>query len=140
MDPSAVNGAHFKRGRINLLAPDDPTAIRTVPELVDFNASHNPTHPLGVQLLPENGEMPGPSITITHLQFRNAVSCCARRLREEIIGLSSPRISDVGEVTKSRPVALFLESNIGLLIHLLALMGMGVPVRISHEVPILTAC
>jgi acyl-CoA synthetase (AMP-forming)/AMP-acid ligase II len=69
-------------------------------------------------------------MSITHRQFYRAVAYCARRLQEELGGLFPPTTNDDGTVTKCSPVVLFLESNVGLLIHLLALMSLGVPVAV----------
>ncbi|KAL4866181.1 hypothetical protein BDV12DRAFT_210641 [Aspergillus spectabilis] len=120
----------FKRAKVNLLDPTDPTAIRTLPELIEWNAKHNPDHLFCTQLLSQSTEATDNACHVTHSQLRQAILRCSRRLRSQIPGLHLPSVTDGGEIVKSGPVVLFIGSNIGLWVHLLALMAIGVPVAV----------
>ncbi|KAL4903515.1 hypothetical protein BDW74DRAFT_186131 [Aspergillus multicolor] len=121
----------FRRAKIDLLNLDDATAIRTLPELIEWNAKHNPDHLFSTQLLSQAQPEPQRThIDISHGQLRQSIGCVAQRLRKLIPGLHSPRVAGNGKIIKAGPIVLFCESNVGLWFHLMALMGMGVPVAI----------
>lgn len=94
--------------------------IHSLPELVDFNSLNNQHHTFCVQ-----AKSSEPFDTITHGEFKVAVSKCAAWLKENLPIRPS---SDDKALTKMAPVALFMESDIGLVIHEFALMSIGVPV------------
>ncbi|KAF7507856.1 hypothetical protein GJ744_010020 [Endocarpon pusillum] len=124
------SGARFRTPRIDLQATDkDCDAIRTVPELIDFNAKHNPDQLFCLQATKAGQDViHATTIAITHLQLWHAISRCSTRLIAEIAELKLPFENSDGGFTKSQPVALYLESDVGLLIHLFSLMSLGVPV------------
>ncbi|KAL5361508.1 hypothetical protein BJX96DRAFT_185315 [Aspergillus floccosus] len=130
MSPIAINTALFQRVKVNLLQPDDPKAVKSIVQLLQLNAQNNPGHVFCLQLPSKQDDAIGNPISITHLQFYRAVAYCAQRLQGEIDGLHGPTTNEDGTVTKCSPVVLFMESNVGLLIHLLALMSLGVPVAV----------
>ncbi|KAF2173929.1 hypothetical protein M409DRAFT_16197 [Zasmidium cellare ATCC 36951] len=97
-------------------APPDSSSIFTLPDLVDFNAQHNPDHVFCYQARKrDDGSVH--LIEITHKKLRELVLCCQSWLRSRT----------AEHISKSRPVALFMESDVGLWIHMLALLGLGVP-------------
>ena len=116
---------------INLRSHDDDQDsiddIRTVPELIEYNAQYNPNHPFCVQAT-ENGATDLSLLVVTYLQLKQAILRCSAWLVANIVELSLPQKSDGGKVVKGAPVALLMDSDIGLLFHLLSLMGLGVPV------------
>jgi hypothetical protein len=120
----------FETPRINLQAADDDCeAIRTVPELIDFNAKHNPDQLFCVQATKATqNALHATTIAITHLQLWHAILHCSTRLSAEIAELRLSYRSDEGRFAKCQPVALFMESDVGLLIHLFAFMSLGIPV------------
>lgn len=122
--------AEFKQATINLRQTDGTDdGIKTLPELIDFNATHNPHHLFCLQpARSADGTQSDPPLAIDYLQFRNAIFQCSERLREEISDLKSPEKDSDGKYVKYGPVALFMESGLGVLIHLFALMSLGVPV------------
>lgn len=128
----ASSSARFETPGIDLQAPDkDCDAIRTIPELIDFNAKHNPDLLFCEQATKASQN----AIAITHLQLWHAILRCSTRLIAEIAELKCPSENDEGGFAKSQPVALFLESDVGLLIHLFALMSLGVPVSPPFVAP-----
>ncbi|KAL4996287.1 hypothetical protein BDV10DRAFT_187234 [Aspergillus recurvatus] len=134
----------FKRAKINLLDTNGSTAIRTLPELVEWNVNHSLDHLFCTRLLSQaQAQAQGTYVNITHGQLRRSIAFVARRLQEQIPDLHPPRVArngdGDGEVIKAGPAVLFCESNIGLWIHLMALMGLGIPVAIFSARPSPTA-
>ena len=108
--------ATFKRPPVTLLPASAEQAIRTIPELIDYNATHNRDAVFCVQAVKDAAP-----VQITFGQLRDAISRRRARLRAELQLDPGPN--------KSAPVALVMDSDVELLVHLFALMGMGVPVR-----------
>ncbi|KAJ0165996.1 L-2-aminoadipate reductase, partial [Colletotrichum tanaceti] len=101
--------------------------------LIDFNAAHNPSHPFCVQ-----AKAAGPFDTVTHAEFKVAVSRCAAWLKENLpLTSAGDNKSDSAASNKTMaPVALFMESGVGLVMHEFALMSIGVPALvISPRLP-----
>jgi len=127
----------FQRASFDSSCPPENGQIRTIPELIEYNARVNPNHPFCLQaqkstdLFAKKLEL----LTITHLQLKNAILRCSEWFKESIEGLELPKISSGGKITKGRPVALFIGSDVGMLFHLFALMGLGVPVQIRLHLP-----
>lgn len=98
--------------------------IRTILDLVDFNAIHNPDHTFCLQELKDSHALR----QITFRELAQAVrSCSAWLCQQKVV---SPPGGVFGEATVERaaPVALLMASDIGIFINLLALMRLGVPV------------
>ncbi|KAK5991526.1 Non-canonical non-ribosomal peptide synthetase ascB [Cladobotryum mycophilum] len=91
--------------------------IHSLPELVDFNAVNNPDHLFCIQ-----ARSTAPFDHFTHAQFKIAVANCARWIQENV-PLQPTTSPDA--LTKMAPVALFMESDFGLMIHEFALMSIG---------------
>ncbi|KAK3337757.1 putative NRPS-like enzyme [Cercophora scortea] len=113
---------------------NDPNTIKTLPAVVDFNAARNPNYTFCVQaekVKTADGESTTRAVTISHREFRDGILRCQGWLLRTVAEMQLPitTISD-GVTTKGPPVALLMESNVGLAIHILALMGLGVPVLI----------
>jgi hypothetical protein len=108
--------------------------IRTLPELIEYNARVNPEHIFCVQARKEKEGESNKSefLTITHLQLRQAISNCSKWLVQNVGELSRPRRDESGVVRKGSPIALLMESDVGILFHLFSCMSLGVPV--SSEV------
>ncbi|KAL3493895.1 hypothetical protein BJX62DRAFT_248702 [Aspergillus germanicus] len=118
----------FRRPEIKLYpAAHEAGYIRTLPEVVEFNAKENPNHVFCLQVNKSpDGSVPT-LIPVTNVQLRNVIAQCAAWL-QSCIQLQLPTVSEAGTVTKGAPVALLLESDVGLWIHEMALLGLGVPV------------
>lgn len=108
--------ATFKRPPVTLLPASAEQAIRTIPELIEYNATHNRDEVFCVQAVKDAAP-----VQITFGQLRDAISRRCAQLRAELELDPGPK--------KSAPVALVMDSDVELLIHLFALMGLGVPVR-----------
>ncbi|ETS86536.1 hypothetical protein PFICI_00364 [Pestalotiopsis fici W106-1] len=104
------------------LDPTSGSTIRTLPELVDFHFEKNPDHLFCFQAEKHNSLVP---ITYGHLS--HAVARCQAWLDEQAIG-SQPIVGPDGQAEKCAPVAIFMESHVGLAVFLLACMGKGIPV------------
>lgn len=132
MAPSTFSATNFKPARINLRpSEEDRNEIRTVPELIDYNAEHNADQLFCLQATKETPK--AKPVAITHAQLKRAILRCSTRLVTEIAELKQPYKNDEGRFVKCQPVALFVESDVGLLIHLFALMSLGVPVSLSSR-------
>ena len=99
-----------------------PPGIRNFPDLIRFNAIHNPNHLFCVQLSSDQKET-----RITFLEIAHAVEECCTWLLSHIKGVRENEHLADGE--KNKPIAIFLESDISLLIYLTALVTIHVPVR-----------
>lgn len=95
--------------------------IHSLPELVDFNAVHNPDHLLCIQ-----ARSNAPWVKVTNAQFKVAIDQCAQWITDNV---KLPEIKTKNGLTERPPVALLMESDFGLLVHQFALVSMGIPVR-----------
>lgn len=126
---ATTNGTHtrpFIRPATNYASPEKLEGfLNSLPELVDFNAVNNAAHPFCIQAKPTP-----PFDTITHGEFKVAVSRCAAWLKENLpLG---PALMPKS-LTKMAPVALLMESDFGLVVHEFALMSLGVPVSLRRS-------
>lgn len=101
------------------------SAIRTIPELVDYNAKHNPNYPFSFQARKIDDSVS--LLRVSHRQLRDAILRCQEWLQEELKEARVPVQDEKGRTIKCPPIALLVESDIGLIIHLIALLGLGVP-------------
>lgn len=126
----------FKGAEINLrteVSASHAPPIRTIPELIDYNARVNPEALFCYQALKSTDASGSPDAApsvaeVNMRQLRDAVWHCSQRLRQEL-GLDDDESRPTG---KSAPVGLLMDSDLGLWIHLCALLALGVPVR-SHN-------
>jgi hypothetical protein len=125
----------FKAADINLrseVSASNDQHIRTIPELIEYNARVNPEALFCYQALKSTDasgdtDVPPPVAVVNMRQLRDAVWRCSQRLIQEL-GLGHENKTPTG---KSAPVALFMDSDLSLLIHLFALMALGTPVRLQ---------
>ncbi|KAF7554687.1 hypothetical protein G7Z17_g2694 [Cylindrodendrum hubeiense] len=92
--------------------------LHSLPELVDFNAQNNAAHRFCIQAKSDGLD------TFTHADFKVAVSNCARWIQDNVPLRES---TEPNAVTKMAPVALFMQSDFGLVVHEFALLSLGVP-------------
>ena len=106
--------------------PYQENQCRTLPSLVDFNAKNNPDYLFAVQ-----AQKYADSKTIlrevSFVQLSHAVMRCQAWLEATLREIQLPVLSN-GIVLRGSPVALLMESDVGLFIHQVALLGLGVPV------------
>ena len=105
------------------LDPATQSGIRTLPDLVDFNAENNPQHLFCLQVQRDNGFIP-----VSYKKLRHAIVRCQAWLEELDINLHSPVVGTGGHVKRCAPVAILMKSHVGLAIYVLACMGIGIPV------------
>lgn len=124
----------FVRPSISLHSDDGNSDIRTLLDLVEFHARHNPEHTFCIQArkADNNDERERGIISfveITFSQLKEAILQCQTWLTETVQELQLPRRPHADQgVSKGPPIALLMDSNAGLVVHLLALTGLGVPV------------
>lgn len=135
LEKSLQNGDYsrpFHQAPINLYPEvgEESTSTRTLPELIEFNAAANPNHLFCIQATKAKGAFD--LIHITNYDLRNAITNCQIWLKNNIVELKTPtRGENSGMVEKGAPIALLMESDVGLFIYKLALIGMGVPVSFT---------
>ena len=105
-----------------LLNPDS-REIRTLPELIEFNAVHNADYLFCLQAGRQQK-----LLAVTHGQLKEAILCCSDWLVANVKDLKLPKIREDGTIEKGQPVALLMESDVGLWIYLMSLLSLGVPV------------
>ena len=111
----------FVRAHINLgFELDTPEGVNSLPELVEFNAKHNPDHLFAVQLRTDAAHS-GRRITFAELSL--AVERAAGWLVKS--GVTTGRTLRTDEIA---PVAILLGSDVGIFIYILALLRIGTPV------------
>lgn len=108
----------------------DVNNIKSIPELIEHNASYNPNHPFCLQAQKHSHDRNAPPqlISISHLQLKQAILQCQSRLSKILDALRIAKPVSVGDDGKSPPIALYVESDVGLLIHLFSFLGLGIPV------------
>ncbi|RYP25007.1 hypothetical protein DL765_000235 [Monosporascus sp. GIB2] len=104
------------------LDPTTGSGIRTLPELVDFHGETNPQHLFCLQAERDNRFVP-----VSYDRLQHAIVRCQAWFEEQAIGLHPPLGGPDGHVKKCAPVAILMESHVGLAIYVLACMGKGIP-------------
>ena len=105
--------------------------INCLLDLVVFNAVNNPQHTFCLQSTECSDTSQLDFAPITYFQFAHAVDGCCEWVLSNIPGAFKARVAWDGSVSKSAPVALFMESDVGLFIYLVALLALNIPVRKS---------
>lgn len=121
------NRKAFERPSIDLSTPLSDLgegSIRSLPDLIKFNAKLNPNHVFAEQEIRLNGRHIG-FVTIEFSKLRKLVLQSISWIQQVILASSK------GCVQPERPIALFLESDLTLFIHLCSLLELNVPVRQS---------
>lgn len=118
----------FRRPSIELYSPfalNERDAIRSFPDLIDFNARYNPDHVFTLQEERENGQLRG-FAKITFAKLRQLVGESVTYIQENTVGITSKLAGGIPQ--KHRAIALFLESDLTLFVYLCALLQMNIPV------------
>ena len=113
----------FRRPKVDLYPPVDApgNGIRTLPELIEWNAINNPDYLFAVQ--PRKDQE---ALKISNQQLKHAILHCQKWMRASVAEIKLPYRLD--KIVKGLPVAVLLENEIGLWIHLASLWSLGVPV------------
>ena len=124
----------FQRAPFNLLLDaKHATAdtIRSLPDLIHFNAIHNPHFLFCIQFKQSKR---GPvekdigEVYVTFSELATAIEQCCVWILSKVKGIHPARLTSDGSVQKDPPVALFLESDVTLFVYMMALLTMNVPV------------
>ena len=107
------------------LDPTTGSGIRTLPAVVDFHGENNPQHLFCLQVERDNRFVP-----VSYERLQHAIIRCQAWLHEQAIGLHPPIVDTDGRVKKCAPVAILMESHVGLAIYVLACIGKGIPVML----------
>jgi hypothetical protein len=142
MPSHAKASGHFCRPTLNL--GRDAAGVRSLPQLIHFNAQHNPKYPFCIQaevkrdgaIKDTNEKPPYETHTVTMETLKISVDSCADWINHGLSTAADETMKEVG------PVAIIMESNIGLFIYLAALLELGIPVRflLSHPHAALVKC
>jgi hypothetical protein len=116
--------------------PAEDASLKTVAQLIDFNAQHNPNYLFCLQAeKPLDGVKDPPLLRITHKSFQAMILSCQTWVQEHIKEIQLPMKDERGDIVKGAPIGILLDSDIGLLVYLFALVGLGVPVRSTQRLP-----
>ena len=125
----------FERPKFKLfLEPNEAEAesIRSLPDLVQFNALRNPHGAFCAQIKQsKNPEKDFEVAEVSFLELAQAVERCCQWILSNIDGARPAVLTKSGSVQKGPPVALFLESDLTLFIYLVALLTLNIPVSSS---------
>lgn len=114
---------------------NDSSNIRSLPDLIHFNAVHNPDHVFCLQTK-ESRDASASTFDYTSITFfdlAHAVENCCNSILSHVKNVNPAQLGEDGSIQKSPPVALFLESDVGLFIHLAALLSLNIPVRLPFS-------
>ena len=100
--------------------------IRSLLDLVDFNAFHNPDLLFGLQESKTSADLR----SITYKELAQAVSRCIGWLNDQNLNHISNKLNRQESPPKPPPVALLMNSDVNIFIYVLALMRLGIPVLI----------
>ena len=150
MEKESYSPLHFHRPSFQLLpippdfhfhpdpdldAQSPPPLLRSLPDLVHFNAINNPNHVFCLQSSQSRAtstSTPSPVridfTPITYHQLALAVENCCSWLLQHIAGAHPAILRNDSTVQKAPPVALFMESDVGLFIYMIALLALNIPV------------
>lgn len=123
----------FQAATINLNQALASGSVQTILDLIDYNARVNPDACFCIQAHEPGSHQPQDDTHVTMHQLRAAIWRCSRDLRAHLIGIQSTD-NNAGPneeaVVKPYPVALFMYSDLTLLVYLFSLMALGVPVAL----------
>lgn len=120
----------FTRPKFSPLPPVNGEAlardsINSLPELIRHNAIHN-----GDRLFCVQGQGIGEtSLTISFKELEDAISACSFWVKGQLHS-SQAELETAGR----RPIALYLESDIGLFIYIAAMLASSIPVSVSMKI------
>ena len=105
--------------------------ITTLYQLLQASAKNNPQHIYAIQFSHNNKLQD--AVQITHSDLLCAVDTCAEWLvTRQIAQRSRMRSDDPHQVQRGRPVAIFLGSDLNIMVYILALVKLGNPVSGSN--------
>lgn len=118
------NARPFQPPTISLHLEDpDERKIQTIPQLIEYNSRHNPDHLFCVQTRKQQS-----GSFVSHLQLKQAILQCSDWLTATVKEVKIPHEDENGRLCRGPPIALAMDSDIGLLLHLFSLLSLGIPV------------
>ena len=124
MAPHKITPPFVRPSRSNNSNKGHPSKIRTILDLIDFNAQYNPEHTFCLQEIKNE-----PRLTpITFSRLADLIDTTAAWLQKKGV-VETPY--DGERRKRPAPVALLMGSDVSILTHMFELMKLGVPVR-SH--------
>lgn len=117
----------FIKPEISLVESPEHGA-RTLPELVRFHIENNPNYEFCTQAERSATEEGHTYMHVTYRHLEQAICHCQSWIVKNIQDIHSPTRGQNGKTTKFSPVALLMDSDLGLAVYILTLMGMGVPI------------
>lgn len=104
-------------------------SIRSLPDIILFNALHNPQAKFCSQI--KQSKVSGNDfeiVEVTFLELAHAVERCCQWILSNIDRVYPAKVFENGGVEKGPPLALFLESDLTLFIYIAALLTLNIPV------------
>ena len=103
--------------------------IRSLPDLVEFHIKNNPQHLFCIQAKKPSSEDDAHLFTpVSYKRLEQAILRCQSWLKNNAPSIYNSSLGD-GQISRScPPVAILMESHVGLAVFILTLMGMGIPV------------
>lgn len=119
----------FTRPTFELCTPlESHDNIRTGAELLRFNAENNADLLYCLQAKkPAGDDLEFDKITFKDM-YRAVLNCAAWIKKDVTSAQFEPCVDEEGKICRGAPVALLLGSDIGVMIHILALSYLGIPV------------
>lgn len=129
----------FIRPPINLLEFDTSSGksdsgkdtVCSLPDLIRYNALHNPNHLFGIQSQQCSADAPIQFTSLTFLQLAWVIERCCDWIVSHLPDVRPAEFASDGSVSKSRPVGLYMESDLGLFIYLASFLTLNIPVSAS---------
>jgi hypothetical protein len=123
----------FKRAEFDLFLNQESSIdsiIRCLPDLILHNALHNPGHLFCIHTThsPKASHAQFKFTGVTFAELALAVEGCCAWILANVPGVHAADVDKDGSIRKSRPLALFMESDLGLFIHLVASLTLNIPV------------
>ncbi|KAK0658319.1 hypothetical protein QBC41DRAFT_385820 [Cercophora samala] len=103
--------------------------IQSLCELVEFHAENNPEYLFCIQAEKNHGFEEYSLTHVTYAMLKRAITNCCQWLEAQVAALQR-RIQDANgdyDHGPPRPVALLMDSDLGLAVYILALMRLGIP-------------
>jgi thioester reductase-like protein/acyl-CoA synthetase (AMP-forming)/AMP-acid ligase II/aryl carrier-like protein len=120
--PSDPPNNTFVRTELDIRDPE--SSVKSILDLIEHNALRNADHVFAIQLQKDMGSPNSTrATTITHGLLKQAVLACGERVKRELCLGYRANVSE-----EPAPVALLMESDVCLVIYVLALMWLRVPV------------
>ena len=128
----------FRRPQFDVLSDQhsvSPSTIRSIRDLIDHNALHNPEHIFCIQSKQSSEGKDGLGyVHVTFRELKEAVDRCCHWILETIPDARLAEVREDGSVQKSPPVALLMESDVNLFIYIAALLTLNIPVRLPRHI------